>query len=146
MGSNDTTEFKHAKKNEARKQQNNIFKIQRDSNCQIRILHLVKLSFKNGVKQRKFRKIKNSIFHKRCINEGSLKDIFLAESRKTRWKRECRYMAKLCTGKWFCWREKRTGLELKHERKLPDVLECIYQSYDIQSLYVAQKKKNKNIN
>lgn len=34
-----------------RKQQNNTFKIQRDSKCQIRTPYLVKLSFKNGVKE-----------------------------------------------------------------------------------------------
>ena len=68
MGSNDTTEFKHAKKNEARKQQNNIFKIQRDSNCQIRILYLAKLSFKNVVKRRKFRKIKNRAFSTKDVS------------------------------------------------------------------------------
>lgn len=47
-----------------------------------------------GSNKENLEKSKQSIFHKRCIKEGSLKDIFLAESRKTK-------MEKRMVGTWL---------------------------------------------
>ena len=73
--------------------------------------------------------MKNSIFHKRCIKERNLKDIFLAESRNTEMEKR---MVCMCLNyaqvSGFAGGKRRIRLELKHQRKLPDVLECVYQS------------------